>query len=163
MPKEMPMKRRDFVQKGAISCGGSGTSFENRLELRCRISHRRIRGSKYCSTNRSGQFRRISTATSLKFERRFYDGIWVGEKSKAEHQRVAQRTDRAHAQDQGSGDSFSGRVLCDSYDWRDGIGPAEKRPRRTNFWNGVESEKSPASHKYDPNAVGTTSLCTFAS
>src|SRR5258708_10324931 len=38
---------------------------------------------------------------------------------------------------------------------------AEKRPRRTNFWNGVESEKSPASHKYDPNAVGTNEFVHF--
>jgi alpha-N-arabinofuranosidase len=56
---------------------------------------------------------------------------------------------------------FPGGCFADSYDWRDGIGPRDKRPRRTNFWNGVESAKSPASHKYDPNEVGTNEFVHF--
>jgi alpha-L-arabinofuranosidase len=45
---------------------------------------------------------------------------------------------------------FPGGCFADSYDWRDGIGPRDKRPRRTNFWaNG--DPRPPTDHKYDPN------------
>ena len=56
---------------------------------------------------------------------------------------------------------FPGGCFADSYDWRDGIGPAEKRPRRTNFWANAETEKAPSSHRYDPNAVGTNEFVHF--
>src|SRR4051794_11610768 len=64
-----------------------------------------------------------------------YDGIWVGEDSpipnvggirKAlvdELKTVKPAVIR-----------WPGGCFADSYDWRDGIGPAEKRPRRTDFW-----------------------------
>src|SRR6059036_577894 len=29
---------------------------------------------------------------------------------------------------------WPGGCFADSYDWHDGIGPRERRPRRTNFW-----------------------------
>jgi alpha-N-arabinofuranosidase len=91
-----------------------------------------------------------------------YDGIWVGEnspvpnidglrKSVIEHMRKIKATVIR----------FPGGCFADSYDWRDGIGPAEKRPRRTNFWAMGESEKAPVSHRYDPNAVGTNEFVHF--
>ncbi|HEY7352432.1 MAG TPA: alpha-L-arabinofuranosidase C-terminal domain-containing protein, partial [Terriglobales bacterium] len=33
--------------------------------------------------------------------------------------------------------------------------------RRTNFWNGGESEAAPASHRYDPNRFGTNEFAEF--
>jgi alpha-N-arabinofuranosidase len=56
---------------------------------------------------------------------------------------------------------YPGGCFADSYDWRDGIGPAEKRPRRTNFWANDETDKTPANHRYDPNAVGTNEFVHF--
>ena len=56
---------------------------------------------------------------------------------------------------------FPGGCFADSYDWRDGVGPADKRPRRTNFWEGVEAANAPANHRYDPNQFGTDEFVHF--
>ena len=91
-----------------------------------------------------------------------YDGIWVGENSKIpnvngirkelvdEMQKIKAPVVR-----------YPGGCFADSYDWRDGIGPVDKRPRRTNFWEQIESASSPASHKYDPNRFGTNEFTHF--
>src|SRR5277367_3685926 len=69
-----------------------------------------------------------------------YDGIWVGEGSSVpningirkelvdEMRKIKPPVVR-----------FPGGCFADSYDWRDGIGPRNQRPRRTNFWNGGEA------------------------
>jgi alpha-N-arabinofuranosidase len=91
-----------------------------------------------------------------------YDGIWVGEKSKVpnvngirkelvdEMRKIKPPIVR-----------FPGGCFADSYDWRDGIGPADKRPRRTNFWNGGEKPDAPDAHRYDPNRFGTNEFVQF--
>jgi alpha-N-arabinofuranosidase len=91
-----------------------------------------------------------------------YDGIWVGTKSKVpnvdgirkelidEMRKIKPPVVR-----------FPGGCFADSYDWRDGVGPADKRPRRTNFWNGGETSDAPASHRYDPNEFGTNEFAHF--
>ena len=91
-----------------------------------------------------------------------YDGIWVGPNSKVpnvdgirkdlidEMRKIKAPVVR-----------FPGGCFADSYDWRDGIGPADKRPRRTNFWNQGENPDGPASHKYDPNQFGTNEFVHF--
>src|SRR5437762_8287748 len=56
---------------------------------------------------------------------------------------------------------FPGGCFADSYDWRDGIGPVDKRPRRTNFWNGGEKPGAPDAHRYDPNRFGTNEFVQF--
>src|SRR5260370_5152220 len=56
---------------------------------------------------------------------------------------------------------YPGGCFADSYDWRDGIGPADERPRRTNFWAQEESASSPANHHYDPNQFGTNEFIRF--
>jgi len=56
---------------------------------------------------------------------------------------------------------YPGGCFADSYDWRDGVGPADKRPRRTNFWLGADSEKSPANHRFEPNEFGTNEFVRF--
>jgi alpha-N-arabinofuranosidase len=86
-----------------------------------------------------------------------YDGVWVGENSKIpnvggvrkdlvdEMRKVKAPVIR-----------YPGGCFADSYDWRDGVGPAEKRPRRTNFWNNEdETSAAPASHRYESNRFGT--------
>jgi alpha-N-arabinofuranosidase len=91
-----------------------------------------------------------------------YDGIWVGENSKVpningirkalldEMRKIKAPVIR-----------FPGGCFADSYDWRDGIGPRDKRPRRTNFWADGEAATAPASHKYDPNEFGTNEFAHF--
>jgi alpha-L-arabinofuranosidase len=91
-----------------------------------------------------------------------YDGIWVGEDSKVpnmhgirealvyEMQKIKPAVVR-----------FPGGCFADSYDWRDGIGPVERRPRRTNFWAFGDPPPAPASHRYDPNRFGTNEFVQF--
>ena len=91
-----------------------------------------------------------------------YDGIWVGENSKVpnvagirkelvdEMRKISPPIVR-----------FPGGCFADSYDWRDGIGPVDKRPRRTNFWNGGEKAGAPDAHRYDPNRFGTNEFVQF--
>ncbi len=57
---------------------------------------------------------------------------------------------------------YPGGCFADSYDWRDGVGPADKRPQRTNFWNNEDDTKSaPASHRYESNRFGTDEFMRF--
>jgi alpha-N-arabinofuranosidase len=91
-----------------------------------------------------------------------YDGIWVGENSKVPNlggirKELVEEMRKIHPPIV----RFPGGCFADSYDWRDGIGPVEKRPRRTNFWNGGESPGSPNAHRYDPNRFGTNEFVQF--
>ncbi|HTT18223.1 MAG TPA: alpha-L-arabinofuranosidase C-terminal domain-containing protein [Candidatus Binatia bacterium] len=91
-----------------------------------------------------------------------YDGIWVGENSKVpnvggirkelvdEMRKISPPVVR-----------FPGGCFADSYDWRDGIGPVDKRPRRTNFWNSGETAGAADAHRYDPNRFGTNEFVQF--
>jgi alpha-N-arabinofuranosidase len=91
-----------------------------------------------------------------------YDGIWVGENSKVpniggirkelveEMRKIKPPVVR-----------FPGGCFADSYDWRDGIGTVDKRPRRTNFWNSGEAASAPDTHRYDPNRFGTNEFLQF--
>ena len=91
-----------------------------------------------------------------------YDGVWVGPNSKVpnvdgirkelvdEMRKIKPPVVR-----------FPGGCFADSYDWRDGVGPVNKRPRRTNFWAEGESSAAPASHRYDPNEFGTNEFAQF--
>jgi len=91
-----------------------------------------------------------------------YDGIWVGESSKVPNvnglrKELIDEMKKIKA----SVIRYPGGCFADSYDWRDGIGPADKRPRRTNFWAGVEGASGAANHKYEPNRFGTNEFVRF--
>ena len=91
-----------------------------------------------------------------------YDGIWVGESSKIPNiNGIRKELVEEMRKIKPSVVRFPGGCFADSYDWKDGIGPADKRPRRTNFWEGEESPNAPASHKYDPNQFGTNEFVRF--
>jgi alpha-L-arabinofuranosidase len=92
----------------------------------------------------------------------FYDGIWVGEQSRVANLDGLRRDVIEHMRRINAPViRYPGGCFADSYDWRDGIGPADKRPRRTTFWANDESDKAPASHRYDPNRVGTNEFVHF--
>lgn len=91
-----------------------------------------------------------------------YDGIWLGEKSSIPNVNGIRKELVEHMRKiKAPVIRFPGGCFADSYDWRDGIGPADKRPRRTNFWEQVEPPNSPSSHKYDPNQFGTNEFVHF--
>ena len=91
-----------------------------------------------------------------------YDGVWVGENSKVPNINGIRKSLLDEMRKiKASVVRFPGGCFADSYDWRDGVGPADKRPRRTNFWNGGELASAPASHKYDPNQFGTNEFVHF--
>ncbi len=91
-----------------------------------------------------------------------YDGVWVGENSKVpniggirkdlieEMRKIKAPVVR-----------YPGGCFADSYDWRDGVGPAEKRPRRTNFWSEADAITAPANHIYESNRFGTDEFMRF--
>jgi alpha-N-arabinofuranosidase len=94
-----------------------------------------------------------------------YDGVWVGEASKIRNQfgLRAQLIDRMK-------DirvpivRWPGGCFADSYDWKDGIGPASQRPTRTNFWaNDPDAarlhEKGP--QVFESNQFGTNEFVRF--
>lgn len=91
-----------------------------------------------------------------------YDGIWVGENSSIPNVNgIRRELIEQMRKIKAPVIRYPGGCFADSYDWRDGIGPAEKRPRHTNFWEGVEPLNAPASHKYDPNQFGTNEFVHF--
>lgn len=91
-----------------------------------------------------------------------YDGIWVGKNSKVPNvDGIRKALVEQMRRIKSPVVRFPGGCFADSYDWRDGIGPAEKRPRRTNFWAGIESPTGAANHKYDPNQFGTNEFVHF--
>src|SRR6266487_1439829 len=83
-----------------------------------------------------------------------YDGVWVGEGSKIPNEKGIRKAfiDTMRAV-KAPVLRWPGGCFADSYDWRDGIGPAAKRPARTGFWNNTkflrDAPDGPA--KYDPN------------
>jgi alpha-N-arabinofuranosidase len=91
-----------------------------------------------------------------------YDGIWVGPKTKVPNvDGIRKELIDEMRKIKSPVVRFPGGCFADSYDWRDGIGPVDKRPRRTNFWAGGEAPQAPASHRYDPNEFGTNEFVHF--
>lgn len=91
-----------------------------------------------------------------------YDGVWVGPNSKVPNVGGIRKALVAHMRKiKAPVVRYPGGCFADSYDWKDGVGPADKRPRRTNFWSDIESPASPASHKYEPNQFGTDEFVHF--
>ena len=91
-----------------------------------------------------------------------YDGMWVGANSKIPNVNgIRKELVDEMRKIKPAVVRFPGGCFADSYDWKDGIGPADKRPRRTNFWEDGEAPNAPASHKYDPNQFGTNEFVHF--
>ena len=94
-----------------------------------------------------------------------YDGIYVGEGSKIPNQHglrtaLIEKMKAIHAPMV----RWPGGCFADSYDWRDGIGPKDKRPRRTNFWTDAFPEamrKENIPQVYESNEFGTDDFVRF--
>ncbi|MDX1979960.1 MAG: alpha-L-arabinofuranosidase C-terminal domain-containing protein [Bryobacteraceae bacterium] len=94
-----------------------------------------------------------------------YDGIWVGENSKiANTGGIRTAIVEALKQVKPGVIRWPGGCFADSYNWRDGVGPYNTRPRRANFW--LDAREWPAGApdgpwKYDPNRFGTLEFLRF--
>jgi len=91
-----------------------------------------------------------------------YDGVWVGESSKiASIKGIRKDLVDEMRKIKAPVVRYPGGCFADSYDWRDGVGPVEQRPRRTNFWEEAETSASPANHRYESNRFGTDEFMRF--
>jgi alpha-L-arabinofuranosidase len=94
-----------------------------------------------------------------------YNGIWVGENSKIPNiDGIRKALVEAMKRIKPSVVRWPGGCFADSYNWRDGIGPRNQRPRRTNFW--VDAWEWPEGApdgpwKYDTNQFGTDDFLRF--
>lgn len=95
-----------------------------------------------------------------------YDGIWVGEDSKIANVGGLRKSliDALKRVKPGM-IRWPGGCFADQYDWRDGIGPRAKRPRRTNFWADAPEWPANANRKglqsFEPNSFGTSEFVHF--
>jgi alpha-N-arabinofuranosidase len=155
----MTIGRRQLVRNAALAFGGAllarktarASAFDARIEILLDETLGII------SPNIYGHFAENLGAV-------IYDGVWVGENSKIANlggirkslvdalQKISSPVIR-----------WPGGCFADSYDWKDGIGPAAKRPRRTNFWAGEPLVRNQGNipQKYDPNEFGTNEFVQF--
>src|SRR6476660_5059028 len=92
-----------------------------------------------------------------------YDGIWVGEKSKIPNYNGSRKALVDNLKKLKPGViRYPGGCFADQYDWRDGVGPREKRPARVNFWADTRYKTTKAyedlengPQKYESNHFGT--------
>ena len=95
-----------------------------------------------------------------------YDGLWVGEGSRIPNIGGFRRElVEALKKVKPGMIRWPGGCFADQYDWRDGIGPRDKRPKRTNFWVDAAEWRKDASRegpqRYDPNEIGTPEFARF--
>ena len=89
-----------------------------------------------------------------------YDGMWVGEQSSIPNQGGIRTALVDHLRRINAPViRWPGGCFADSYDWRDGIGPRDERPARTNFW--LNTRVPPGPQQYDPNHFGTIEFVRF--
>jgi alpha-N-arabinofuranosidase len=157
------MKRRDFIRNSAAGAGAlllsryaspfAGGEISPAADSRIEVLIGEPLG--VISPNIYGHFTENLSGV-------IYDGVWVGANSKIpnvngirkelidEMKKIKPPVVR-----------FPGGCFADGYDWRDGVGPIDRRPRRTNFWAEWETSAAPSSHRYDPNQFGTNEFVQF--
>jgi len=94
-----------------------------------------------------------------------YDGVWVGKNSKIPNisgirRALLDRLSEIHV----PVIRWPGGCFADSYDWRDGVGPAASRQKRTNFWE-VEPDAQRLHDSgrqiFESNEFGTNEFVEF--
>src|SRR5256885_7630190 len=95
-----------------------------------------------------------------------YDGVWVGEDSKIPNIGGVRKAlvDEMRKIKPGVV-RWPGGCFADSYDWHDGIGSPDNRPRRTDFWADTRPAQNraatPGPQRFDPNRFGTNEFIRF--
>jgi alpha-N-arabinofuranosidase len=154
------IKRRDFLRAAAATAGLSFVrrfsplaSAQSSSSAQIEILLDEVLGT--ISPNIYGHFTENLSGV-------IYDGVWVGEGSKVpNHGGIRKELVDEMRKIKPAVVRFPGGCFADSYDWRDGIGPRNNRPRRTNFWAFGDPPPAPASHRYDPNQFGTNEFVQF--
>jgi len=157
------MRRREFMSNGALGVAAlllarpaslASTVLSSSPDARIEILLEEVLGT--ISPNIYGHFLEHIGGV-------IYDGVWVGEKSKVPNiDGIRKDLVEEMRKIKAPVVRYPGGCFADSYDWRDGVGPADKRPRRTNFWNNEDDTKSaPASHRYESNRFGTDEFMRF--
>ena len=91
-----------------------------------------------------------------------YDGIWVGDGSRIANTAGLRQAVVDHMRRLPKGViRWPGGCFADSYDWRDGVGPRDARPRRTNFWADGMGQRPDGPWTYDTNQFGTNEFVRF--
>src|SRR5439155_2001978 len=95
-----------------------------------------------------------------------YDGVWVGEDSKIPNVGgVRKALVDAFKTIKPAVVRWPGGCFADSYDWHDGVGPPDRRPRRTDFWADTRPSQNRAAtggpQRFDPNRFGTNEFIRF--
>ena len=93
-----------------------------------------------------------------------YDGVWVGEDSAVPNYGGIRKELVDHMKRlKPSVVRWPGGCFADSYNWRDGIGPRGKRPKRANFWMYSDFLRTADAEKqlYEPNNFGTHEFIHF--
>ncbi len=154
------MQRRQFLKASAMA--GAALAFSGRrvwataADARIEVLMDEPKGR--ISPNIYGQFTEHIGGV-------IYDGVWVGEKSKIPNRygirsQLLDRMKQIHV----PVIRWPGGCFADSYDWRDGIGPASKRPKRTNFWE-TDPDAARLNEKgsqiFEPNQFGTNEFMRF--
>ncbi|MBE6658323.1 MAG: alpha-N-arabinofuranosidase [Ruminococcaceae bacterium] len=85
----------------------------------------------------------------------YYDGLWVGEDSPVENIRgfrkfIVEKFRAIHPPVL----RWPGGCFAETYNWRDGIGPRECRPKTVNWWYNYD-------HRVESNAVGAHEFMDF--
>jgi alpha-L-arabinofuranosidase len=93
-----------------------------------------------------------------------YDGVWVGEQSRVPNIGGVRRALVEALRPIGPAVvRWPGGCFADDYDWHDGIGPRERRPRRTNVWADDRNFRNVGivPQRFDPNQFGTQEFLHF--
>ena len=93
-----------------------------------------------------------------------YDGVWVGERSRVPNiDGVRRALVEALRPIRPSVVRWPGGCFADAYDWHDGVGPRDRRPRRTNFWADDANFRDVGivPQRYDTNQFGTQEFLHF--
>jgi alpha-N-arabinofuranosidase len=155
----MTIGRRQFVRNSALALGAALLSRKSTLaassDARIDVILNEELGT--ISPNIYGHFTENLGGV-------IYDGVWVGENSKiANVNGIRKSLVDALQKINSPVIRWPGGCFADSYDWKDGIGPVGKRPRRTNFWAGDPLVRNQGNipQKYDPNEFGTNEFVQF--
>src|ERR1700691_5250828 len=156
------IRRREFIRSGALGAAGlllarpakfASAASSSPSDSRVEVLLDEVTGT--ISPNIYGHF--IEHIGGV-----VYDGVWVGENSKIpniggirkdlveEMRKIKAPVVR-----------YPGGCFADSFVWGDGVGPAQKRPRRSNFWIEADASTAPANHLYEPNRFGTDEFMRF--
>ena len=148
------MQRRDFLKTGAVLAGGlaisRGKAFAAPVGARVEVMVNEPLGT--IAPEVYGHFTEHLGGT-------IYDGVWVGTKSKiANTNGIRSALVEKMRQIKAPAVRWPGGCFADSYDWRDGIGPRDKRPSRTSFWADNLTPQQMSTNPvqaFDDNAFGT--------